>query len=146
MGSSSFSLPSVRQFTGEYLTFPPDGDHPLRGLDACARAYVECKVKYDGYLERQEAEVRRVAWAENRRFPEGFEFRGLAGLSAEAVEKLERVRPETLGQASRIPGITPPAVSLLDIHLRRHGKETTKRSVRRRAAATRSGAGDRGQA
>jgi len=60
--------------------------------------------------------------AERRPIPEGFTFRGLAGLSAEAVEKLEQVRPRTLGQASRIPGFTPAALVLLDIHLRRKGR------------------------
>jgi tRNA uridine 5-carboxymethylaminomethyl modification enzyme len=109
---------------------------PLAGLDTRGRSYVETRVRYEGYLKRQEALVHRLADAERRPIPEGFTFRGLAGLSAEAVEKLEQVRPRTLGQASRIPGLTPAALVLLDIHLRRkgrHGVRPGTESRRRRA-------------
>jgi tRNA uridine 5-carboxymethylaminomethyl modification enzyme len=61
--------------------------------------------------------VARLKAAEGRRIPEGFSFGGIPGISREIVQKLERVRPTTLGQARRIPGVTPAAVALLDVYL-----------------------------
>jgi tRNA uridine 5-carboxymethylaminomethyl modification enzyme len=61
--------------------------------------------------------VGRLRESESRRIPENFVYQGLPGLSREIWEKLERVRPETLGQASRIPGVTPAAIAIIDIHL-----------------------------
>ena len=72
---------------------------------------------YAGFLERDRAALERVAGAERRQIPEQFVFRGLSGLSLEAAEKLERHRPRTLGQASRIPGVSPAAITLLLAHL-----------------------------
>ncbi|HLS83580.1 MAG TPA: tRNA uridine-5-carboxymethylaminomethyl(34) synthesis enzyme MnmG [Arenimonas sp.] len=81
---------------------------------------VEIGVKYAGYLERQRAEVARNREHEDTRIPADFDYAGLPGLSAELQAKLEGVRPETLGQAQRIPGMTPAAVSLLRVYLARH--------------------------
>ncbi|MCX7603602.1 MAG: tRNA uridine-5-carboxymethylaminomethyl(34) synthesis enzyme MnmG [Bryobacteraceae bacterium] len=78
---------------------------------------VETEVKYDGYLRQQERMVERLREAERRRIPGGFDYRSVPGLSREIREKLERVRPETLGQASRIPGVTPAAIAVLDCYL-----------------------------
>jgi tRNA uridine 5-carboxymethylaminomethyl modification enzyme len=78
---------------------------------------IETEIKYEGYMKQQEAQIRRLVEAESRRIPETFEYLGLPGLSREIIEKLQRVRPETLGQASRIPGVTPAAVAVLDVHL-----------------------------
>jgi tRNA uridine 5-carboxymethylaminomethyl modification enzyme len=79
---------------------------------------VETEFKYAGYLAQQERQVQRMKDAEGRRIPSEFLYTGLPGLSREMQEKLTRVRPETLGQAGRIPGVTPAAVALLDVHLR----------------------------
>ncbi|MGD8374492.1 MAG: tRNA uridine-5-carboxymethylaminomethyl(34) synthesis enzyme MnmG [Acidobacteriota bacterium] len=98
---------------------PPGEDSPLRRLDGPGRGHVECRAKYGGYLKRQEREIRRLAAAEARSIPAGFRYRDLGGISAESVEKLEEVRPRTLGQASRIPGLTPAALAALDVHLAR---------------------------
>jgi tRNA uridine 5-carboxymethylaminomethyl modification enzyme len=76
-------------------------------------------VRYAGYLVRQEREASRVERAGAHPIPEAFVYRGLPGLSHELVEKLERVRPETLGRASRIDGMTPAALALLAGHLER---------------------------
>ena len=76
-------------------------------------------VRYAGYLARQEREAERVARAGAHPIPEAFVYRGLPGLSHELVEKLERVRPDTLGRASRIDGMTPAALALLAGHLER---------------------------
>ena len=67
----------------------------------------------EGFLRRERASVQLLTQSSERRIPGEFVYRGLAGLSAEATEKLERHRPRTLGQASRIPGVTPAAVTVL---------------------------------
>ena len=76
-------------------------------------------IKYSGYIERQRREARRVQRAGARRIPDEFLYGGLSGLSNELVEKLDRVRPETLGRAARIDGMTPAALALLAVHLER---------------------------
>jgi len=78
---------------------------------------VEIGVKYSGYLARQRDEIDKQRRHEDTRFPADFRFEGIAGLSAELQAKLGRVRPETIGQAQRIPGMTPAAISLLLVHL-----------------------------
>ncbi|MDE3181361.1 MAG: tRNA uridine-5-carboxymethylaminomethyl(34) synthesis enzyme MnmG [Acidobacteriota bacterium] len=78
---------------------------------------VETDLKYEGYLAQQEKQLERMKRAEGRRIPEWFDYRGVSGLSREVTEKLIKVRPLTLGQASRIPGITPAAVSLVNIYI-----------------------------
>ncbi len=78
---------------------------------------VETETKYSGYIAQQERQMARLADAGGRRIPADFVYKGIAGLSREVWEKLERVRPETLGQAARIPGVTPAAIALLDVHM-----------------------------
>ena len=90
---------------------------------------VETDFKYEGYLQQQERQMERMKRAESRRIPEWFEYGKVSGLSREVVEKLTKVRPITLGQASRIPGITPAAVSLVNCYIeilqRRAGEQAT---------------------
>jgi tRNA uridine 5-carboxymethylaminomethyl modification enzyme len=78
---------------------------------------VETEFKYEGYLQQQERQMERMKRAETRRIPDWFDYRRVSGLSREVVEKLTKVRPLTLGQASRIPGITPAAVSLVNCYI-----------------------------
>jgi tRNA uridine 5-carboxymethylaminomethyl modification enzyme len=78
---------------------------------------VETELKYAGYIAQQQKLVARLRDAESRRIPVEFSYDGVPGLSNEASEKLGRVRPETLGQAGRIPGITPAAIAVLDVYL-----------------------------
>jgi tRNA uridine 5-carboxymethylaminomethyl modification enzyme len=78
---------------------------------------VETEIKYAGYLDQQRKAIDKLKKAEQRSIPAGFEYAGISGLSREMQETLARVRPQTLGQASRIPGVTPAAVSLLHVHL-----------------------------
>ncbi len=85
--------------------------------DRGALATVETEIKYEGYILQQERQMQRLREAEGRRIPEGFRFRGIPGLSREVAEKLERVRPRTLGQAGRIPGVTPAAIAILDVYM-----------------------------
>jgi len=74
-------------------------------------------VKFAGYIEREVSMARKLARLDERRIPSDLDFRKVDSLTAEVVEKLSRVRPTTLGQASRIPGITPAALANLLIHL-----------------------------
>ena len=78
---------------------------------------VETAIKYEGYLRQQEREVEKLRKAEARRIPEDLEYTGIPGLSREIVEKLNKIRPSSIAQASRIPGITPAAVSILLFHI-----------------------------
>jgi tRNA uridine 5-carboxymethylaminomethyl modification enzyme len=91
----------------------------LDELDATDRRVMAETIKYAGYVERQRREAARMARAGARRIPADFVYAGLSGLSNELVEKLERARPENLGRASRIDGMTPAALSLLAAHLER---------------------------
>jgi tRNA uridine 5-carboxymethylaminomethyl modification enzyme len=87
--------------------------------DAKVAEQVEIGIKYAGYLDRQRDEIARQQRHEGTSIPEGFDYAGVRGLSAEVQQKLERVRPQTIGQAQRIPGMTPAAISLLLVHLER---------------------------
>jgi tRNA uridine 5-carboxymethylaminomethyl modification enzyme len=87
-------------------------------------ASVETAVKYAGYLKQETARAERARRAERRRIPAGFPFTRVPGLSREVVQRLTQVQPETLGQASRIPGVTPAAVAVLGVFLGRLEPET----------------------
>ncbi len=89
------------------------GEEPVHGV----LATVETEVKYAGYISQQERQIDRLRDSDRRRIPSEFEFSRIPGLSTEVKQKLERVRPETLGQAGRIPGITPAAIAVLDVYL-----------------------------
>jgi tRNA uridine 5-carboxymethylaminomethyl modification enzyme len=80
---------------------------------------VEIQAKYQGYIERQEEEIARQGQSEGLRLPPDVDYSRLRGLSVEAQQKLNQHRPETVGQASRIPGVTPAALSILLVHLKR---------------------------
>jgi tRNA uridine 5-carboxymethylaminomethyl modification enzyme len=82
---------------------------------------VEIQVKYEGYVERQRAEVVRRKALEGTVIPSGFDYAAVRGLSIEVRQKLATHRPQTLGQAGRISGVTPAAISLLAVHLKRLG-------------------------
>ena len=84
-----------------------------------AAAQIEIRAKYEGYIERQRVEVARRQEHESLGLPQDLDYAGVKGLSKEAQQKLNRHRPETVGQASRISGITPAAISLLLVHLKR---------------------------
>jgi tRNA uridine 5-carboxymethylaminomethyl modification enzyme len=78
---------------------------------------VETEIKFAGYLDQQRKAIEKLRNAEQRTIPASFEYQGISGLSREMQETLTRVRPQTLGQASRIPGVTPAALSLIHVHL-----------------------------
>ena len=78
---------------------------------------VETEIKYEGYLLQQQRAMDRLRKAEQHAIPEWFDYRSISGLSREMQEKLTKVRPRTIGQASRIPGVTPAAVSLVNVYI-----------------------------
>ncbi len=87
--------------------------------DAEAAEQVAIQSKYAGYIDRQQVEISRTQRYEHLRLPESADFAAVSGLSNEVCEKLRKFKPETLGQASRIPGVTPAAISLLLVHLKK---------------------------
>ncbi|MBW3499588.1 tRNA uridine-5-carboxymethylaminomethyl(34) synthesis enzyme MnmG [Janthinobacterium sp. NKUCC08_JDC] len=90
-------------------------------MDPAVREQVEIQLKYAGYIERQSKEIERHEHYENLALPEGFNYLDIGALSVEVRQKLDKQRPETLGQASRISGVTPAAISLLLVHLKKRG-------------------------
>ena len=90
-------------------------------IDPQVAEQVEIQIKYAGYIDRQAEEIERLRRHENMTLPSDFDFTAIEGLSNEVKQKLSSVRPQTLAQASRIPGVTPAAVSLLLIYLKKRG-------------------------
>ena len=93
---------------------------------------IETEIKYAGYLDQQERAIERLKKAEQRHIPIWFDYQSVSGLSREMQEKLRHVQPQTIGQASRIPGVTPAAVSLVNVYIeiqaRRRDQATTLQS------------------
>jgi tRNA uridine 5-carboxymethylaminomethyl modification enzyme len=94
-------------------------DPSFAGSPAGWLALAECDVKYEGYIRRQDDQVGRFRGMEEKRIPGGFDWDSLSGISSEAHEKLRLIRPLSVGQASRIPGVRPPDIAVLMVHLRK---------------------------
>ena len=77
----------------------------------------------EGYIQRQERQVEKMKRMENAKLPEGMDYRAIYGLSTEVREKLQEVKPLSLGQASRISGITPAALMAIQVHLKKQGRD-----------------------
>ena len=88
-------------------------------LPEAVRLQVEVRAKYSGYIERQQDEIERQRKSEETPLPGDLDYSTVAGLSNEVRQRLAAARPDTLGQASRLPGVTPAAVSVLLVHLKR---------------------------
>ena len=99
-----------------------DIDPEAAAVEPAVREQVEIQVKYQGYIDRQLDQVEKMRKLESTRIPEDLDYAALPGLSAEVKEKLTRFRPDTLGQASRIQGITPAAVGILSMALKSRGE------------------------
>ncbi|BBB63805.1 tRNA uridine 5-carboxymethylaminomethyl modification enzyme MnmG [Undibacterium sp. KW1] len=108
------SLMSLQGVEGQELAGPGV-------LDPHVREQVEIQVKYAGYIDRQAKEVERHAHFENLKMPVGFDYMEVNGLSIEVRQKLNKHQPESLGQCGRISGVTPAAISLLLVHLKKRG-------------------------
>jgi len=102
------SISEIRPWVCEVV-----GEEPAVGL----LTTVETEIKYSGYIGQQERQIERLRSSERRRIPLEFRFDNIPGLSREVQQKLDRVRPATLGQAARIPGVTPAAIAVLDCYL-----------------------------
>jgi tRNA uridine 5-carboxymethylaminomethyl modification enzyme len=89
------------------------------GLTSKERGILESRVKYEGYVTREKEEMERLRRRAATRIPPDFRYEGIPGLSREAAERLGRVRPRDIGQAGRVPGVTPAALSILSVRLRR---------------------------
>jgi tRNA uridine 5-carboxymethylaminomethyl modification enzyme len=120
-GRSVSALEFLRRPEANYQTLASLG-FGSPGLKADAVEQVEIEAKYEGYIERQRGEVARMARLEARHIPLGFDYDDIAGLRHEARQKLMRLQPATLGQASRIDGVTPADVAILMVHLERRWK------------------------
>jgi tRNA uridine 5-carboxymethylaminomethyl modification enzyme len=113
---------ALKQPGVELATLVDEGQVPL-SLDSINRtldiASVETDFKYEGYIRRQVVAVERQKRQGSRRIPPDFRFKGVPGLSREVVDRLTQVKPSTLGQAGRIPGVTPAAVAVIAAYLDR---------------------------
>jgi len=109
-----------------FRSLPLDELNPaaLAGLrDSEVKEEIELQVKFKGYIDRQDEQVARFKKMESALLPKNIDYRSLSGLSNEVVEKLTRIQPVSLGQASRISGITPAAISVLQVHLKKLQKQ-----------------------
>ncbi|WP_061290844.1 tRNA uridine-5-carboxymethylaminomethyl(34) synthesis enzyme MnmG [Azotobacter vinelandii] len=124
--AARFGSPLAREYNLLNLLARPEVDYAslveLTGggaEDEQVAEQVEIKTKYAGYIDRQQDEIARLRASESVRLPENLDYASISGLSKEIQHKLGQGRPQTLGQASRIPGVTPAAISLLLIHLKK---------------------------
>lgn len=124
--AAHFNIPLAHEYNLLNLLARPEVDYAGlkavtgQGLDdALAAEQVEIRTKYAGYIARQQDEIARLRASEDIRLPDSIDYTAISGLSKEIQGKLEATRPATLGQASRIPGVTPAAISLLMIHLKK---------------------------
>jgi len=97
--------------------------------DPAVAEQVEIQAKYQGYIERQQDEINRQQGNEALRLPDGLDYATVHGMSVEVQQKLNKFRPETIGQASRISGVTPAAISVLLVHLKRGASAAEKKSA-----------------
>ncbi len=109
--------PAVNYHTLMQLEALRPDQHPIPDRVA---EQVEIQTKYAGYVDRQQMEIDRQKSRAGVRIPESFDYESVNGLSSEVLEKLTRIRPDTIGQASRISGVTPAAISLLLVYLKKH--------------------------
>jgi len=108
---------NLLDWVGARLIAPLQADPDLLTPEVAEE--VEIMVKYEGYLAREQAEVARFRELEARRIPAQMNYAEVKSLSREVREKLEKVRPRSLGQAGRIPGVTPAALAVLQVHLKK---------------------------
>jgi tRNA uridine 5-carboxymethylaminomethyl modification enzyme len=112
--------PILRELTPDFFARQGSSVSPVVPLSSEVRnelKSVETEIKYEGYLQQQQRAIERLKKAEQRAIPDWFDYRSVSGLSREMQEKLTHVLPSTLGQASRIPGVTPAAVSLVNVYI-----------------------------
>ncbi len=125
-----FEKPLPREYRMEELLRRPELDYAkltaapglaLDGIDPLVAEQVEIQIKYAGYIDRQADEIERTQREEQTKLPSDLDYSQVKGLSAEVVQKLNRVKPENIGQAARVSGVTPAAIALLLVHLKKGG-------------------------
>ncbi len=116
---------SIGDFLKDPLREPLQNRLMLPWTEEKARSHVDIERKYSGYIQRQSKEALRLKKIERVPIPGDFDISSVKGLLTESRQKIESVRPETLGQASRIPGVTPADLQLLWIHLKRKNRDTS---------------------
>lgn len=129
-----FKKPLIREARLEDLLRRPDvsydelmslsSDNPE--VDSVVAEQVEIQAKYSGYIERQMDEIERLQRYNDKKIPESFDYAAISGLSNEVTEKLLKIKPETVGYASRIQGVTPAAVSLILVFLKKQKRSGSK--------------------
>ena len=103
---------------------------PQEAIDPLVAEQVEIQAKYSGYIERQRDEIERAQRNDEKRIPDNFDYSVISGLSAEVQEKLMKVKPITIGQASRIQGVTPAAISLLLVFIKKQSRSGMNKNVK----------------
>jgi tRNA uridine 5-carboxymethylaminomethyl modification enzyme len=128
MLSQHFEKPLSRDYKASELLRRPEMDYiklteAIGGTvdDEAVAEQVEIQARYSGYLERQLSEIEKAKRHESTAITSIEDYKQVRGLSAEVCQKLNDHKPETIGQASRIPGVTPAAISLLMVHLKKSG-------------------------
>ena len=116
-------VPALRDLAPDFFAEEETRENPSQSTAGTSSAVrndlksVETEIKYSGYLDQQKKAIDKLKKAEDRSIPEWFDYKNVSGLSREMQEKLTKVQPRTLGQASRIPGVTPAAVSLVNVYI-----------------------------
>ena len=116
------STPEAEALFGQWLEHTADGHLPAQVRNELKS--VETEIKYAGYLDQQRKSIEKLKKAEERAIPSWFDYSSVSGLSREMQEKLIRVKPATIGQASRIPGVTPAALSLINVFIEIQAKRS----------------------
>jgi tRNA uridine 5-carboxymethylaminomethyl modification enzyme len=118
--------PLLRPLAAEFFSRSPEG---ITSEVRNELKSVETEIKYEGYLRQQDRAIERLKKSEQRTIPAWFDYRSVSGLSREMQEKLSRVRPLTIAQASGIPGVTPAAVSLVNVYIEIQGRRREQAAV-----------------
>jgi tRNA uridine 5-carboxymethylaminomethyl modification enzyme len=116
-------VPALRNLTPDFFPkeeIPENPHESVAGISSQLRnelKSVETEIKYEGYLQQQQRAMDRLKKAEQHSIPDWFDYKSVSGLSREMQEKLSKIQPRTIGQASRIPGVTPAAVALVNVYI-----------------------------
>ena len=119
-------VPVLRELMPEFFQRGPVSASHLTSEVRNELKPVETEIKYEGYLQQQQRSIERLKKSEQRSIPDWFDYRSVSGLSREMQEKLSNVQPRTLGHASRIPGVTPAAVSLVNVYIEIQARRRTQ--------------------
>jgi tRNA uridine 5-carboxymethylaminomethyl modification enzyme len=121
-------VPILRSLNPEFFETSEIRENPRESVAALSSSLrnqlksVETEIKYAGYLQQQSRAIERLKKAEQRHIPDWFDYKSVSGLSREMQEKLTKIRPRTIAHASRIPGVTHAAVSLVNVFIEIQGK------------------------